>query len=119
MYDFVELTVVECGVDIHLVAAGVFATSEECEQSANRCVFGDGSESFIIILPPLLGETFGAKASLVKVVDVLDMENPARFDDFASLGQGTRVQVSFFMIESYSFCMAISHCFASAASMAS
>src|SRR5579859_516980 len=86
MYDFVELTVEECSVDIHLVDAGVFVTSEESEESVDRRVLGDGCESFVVVFPPSLGETFGAKVSFVEVVDILDVENPTRFDDFRILG---------------------------------
>ena len=63
----------------------VFTTSEECEESADRRVLGDGCESFVVVFPPSLGEAFGAKAGFVEVVGVLNLENPARFDDFCIL----------------------------------
>src|SRR5579859_44548 len=83
---FVEFAVEEGRIDVHLVDLVVFTTSEECEESADRRVLGDGCESFVVVFPPSLGETFGAKTSLVEVVDVLDLENPTRFDDFRILG---------------------------------
>src|SRR5579859_7874818 len=83
---FVEFAVEEGRIDVHLVDLVVFTTSEECEESADRRVLGDWCESFVVVFPPSLGETFGAKTSLVEVVDVLDLENPTRFDDFRILG---------------------------------
>src|SRR5579859_3170656 len=82
---FVEFTVEEGRIDVHLVDLVVFATSKESKESAYRCVLGDGCESFVVVFPPSLGETFGTKTSLVEVVDVLDLENPMRFDDFRIL----------------------------------
>src|SRR5579859_2570774 len=82
---FVEFAVEESCIDVRLMDLVVFTTSEECEESADRCVLGDGCESFVVVFPPLLGETFGAKAGFVEVVGVFNLENPARFDDFCIL----------------------------------
>jgi len=64
----------------------IFIISKEYEESINGRVLGNRGESFVIVLPSMLSETFGTKASLVEVIGILDMENPARFDDFCIIG---------------------------------
>lgn len=55
------------------------------EEGSNGGVFGDRSESLIVVFPPLLSKPFSAESCLVKAV-VICATNPTRFDDFVILG---------------------------------
>src|SRR5579859_1880698 len=85
IYSFIKIAIEEGCVDVHLVDFVVLATGEECEESANGGVLGDGCESFVVVFSPSLSEPFGAETSFVEVVGVLNLENPVRFDDFCRL----------------------------------
>src|SRR2546429_3266682 len=56
-------------------------TSHEGKQSPNRVILGHRRESFVIILPPSLGESLSTETSCVTTI-VLDSENPTSFDYF-------------------------------------
>ena len=51
----------------------ILTAGEECEESTNRDVFSDKSESFVVVFLLVLSKAFSVKSSFIEIINIFNI----------------------------------------------